>query len=89
MAPRRVYYHIRNESPVQVRCIIQGAQGWCTGITQKDGIGREVGGGFRMRTYVHPWQIKVNVWQNQYNSVKFKNKIKKKQNQKHVVVNSD
>ena len=24
------------------------AQGWCTGKTQKDGIGREVGGGFRM-----------------------------------------
>ena len=26
----------------------QGAQGWCTGITQRDGMGREVGGGFRM-----------------------------------------
>ena len=26
----------------------QGAQGWCTGMTQRDGIGREVGGGFRM-----------------------------------------
>ena len=25
----------------------QGAQGWCTGMTQMDGIGREVGGGFR------------------------------------------
>ncbi|KAF4018124.1 hypothetical protein G4228_009584 [Cervus hanglu yarkandensis] len=24
------------------------AQGWCTGMTQKDGMGREVGGGFRM-----------------------------------------
>ena len=24
------------------------AQGWCTGMTQKDGVGREVGGGFRM-----------------------------------------
>ena len=22
-----------------------GAQGWCTGMTQRDGIGREVGGG--------------------------------------------
>ena len=28
--------------------MIQGAQGWCTGITQRDGMGREVGGGFRM-----------------------------------------
>ena len=25
-----------------------GAQGWCTGMTLKDGMGREVGGGFRM-----------------------------------------
>ena len=24
------------------------AQGWCTGITQRDGMGREVGGAFRM-----------------------------------------
>ena len=27
----------------------QGAWGWCTGMTQRDGMGREVGGGFRMR----------------------------------------
>ena len=26
----------------------QGAQGWRTGMTQRDGMGREVGGGFRM-----------------------------------------
>ena len=26
----------------------QGAQGWCTGMTQRDSMGREVGGGFRM-----------------------------------------
>ena len=37
-----------NESPVQVRCRIQDARGWCTGMTQRDGMGREVGGGFRM-----------------------------------------
>ena len=24
------------------------AQGWCTGMTQRDGMEREVGGGFRM-----------------------------------------
>ena len=29
-------------------------------------------------THVHPWQIHVDVWQNQYNIVKFKNKIKLK-----------
>ena len=26
----------------------QGAQGWCTGNTLSDGMGREVGGGVRM-----------------------------------------
>ena len=28
--------------------MIQGAWGWCTGMTQRDGMGREVGGGFRI-----------------------------------------
>ena len=27
---------------------IQDAWGWCTEMTQRDGIGKEVGGGFRM-----------------------------------------
>jgi len=26
----------------------QGAQGWCTGMTLRDGMEREVGGGLRM-----------------------------------------
>ena len=48
MALKHVYYHIRNESRVQVWCMIQGARGRCTGMTQRDGTGREVGEGFRM-----------------------------------------
>ena len=40
--------HIRNESPVQDRCRIQDDWGWCTGMTQRDGMGREVGGEFSM-----------------------------------------
>ena len=28
--------------------MIQSVWGWCTGMTQRDGMGREVGGGFRM-----------------------------------------
>ena len=28
--------------------MIQGARGWCAEMTQRDGMGREVGGGFRM-----------------------------------------
>ena len=39
------------------------AQGWCTGMTQRDGVeGRwEAGSGWR--THVNPWLIHVNVWQ--------------------------
>ena len=43
-----------NRSPVQVRCMRQGARGWCTGMTQMDGMAKEVGGAFRMgNTYMH------------------------------------
>ena len=52
------------------------AWGWCTGLTQRDGMGREEGGGSGWGTRVHPWWIHVDVWQNQYNIVKLKNKIK-------------
>ena len=41
----------------------QGAQGWCTGMTLRDGVGREVGGGSGCGTNVHEWLIHVNVWQ--------------------------
>ena len=33
---------------VQVRYTILDAWGWCTGMTQRDGMGKEEGGGFRM-----------------------------------------
>ena len=46
MALKHVYYHVRNKSPVYVRCRIQDAWGWCTGMTQRDVMGKEVGGGF-------------------------------------------
>ena len=61
---------MRNESPVQVQCMIQDARGWCTRMTQRDGMGREVGGASGWGTRVHPWQIHIDVWQNQYNTVK-------------------
>ena len=48
MALKHVYYHMWNESPVQVWCMIQDARGWCTGMTKRNGMGREVGGRFRM-----------------------------------------
>ena len=31
-----------------------GCLGWCTGMTQRDGTGREVGGGFRMGNMCTP-----------------------------------
>ena len=34
--------------------MIQDAQGWCTGMTQRDGRGREVGEGFRMGNMCTP-----------------------------------
>ena len=39
------------------------AWGWCTGKTQRDGMGREVAGGSGWGTHVNPWLIHVNVWQ--------------------------
>ena len=39
------------------------AQGWCTGKTQRDGMGREAGGGIGWGTHVNPWLIHVDVWQ--------------------------
>ena len=39
------------------------AQGWCTGMTQRDGMGREVGGGFKMGNTGKSMVIHVNVWQ--------------------------
>ena len=45
MALKHVNYHMWNKLPVQVWCMNEGAWGWCTGMTQRDGMGREVGGG--------------------------------------------
>ena len=48
MALKHVNYHMWNESPVHVQCMIQDAWGWCTGMTQRDSMGREVGCRFSM-----------------------------------------
>ena len=37
----------------------QGARGWCTGMTQRDGMGWRWEGGSGWRTHVHPWLIHV------------------------------
>ena len=53
----------------------QGAQGWSTGMTLRDGMGwdgmgKEVGGGSGWGTHVYPLLIHVNVWQKPLNIVK-------------------
>ena len=45
-------------------------------MTQRDGTGREEGSAWG--THVYLWRIHVDIWQNQYNIVKLKNKIKNK-----------
>ena len=75
--------------------MILDSWGWCTGMTQRDGTGREEGGGFRMEpvlhvfrgTRVYLWQIHVDIWKNQYNIVKLKNfKKDKKINKKNLLM---
>ena len=41
IALKHVYYHMWNRMPIQVLCMRQGDQGCCTGITLRDGMGRE------------------------------------------------
>ena len=58
--------------------------GWCTGTTQRDGMGREEGSGWGTRVYL--LQIHVDIWQNQYNIVKLKNKKKLKRIKKRILL---
>ena len=43
----RISYMKRVASPGSSSMILD-AWGWCTGMTQREGMGREEGGGFRM-----------------------------------------
>ena len=49
----------------------------------KGGGRREEGSGWG--THVYLWQIHFDIWQNQYNIVKFKNKIKKRNSQYFII----
>ena len=60
--------------------MILDAWGWCTGMNQRDGMGREEGGGFRMGNTCIPVEDSFQNLQTQYNIVKFKNKVKLKKN---------
>ena len=58
-----------------------GALGWPSGMVR--GGRREEGSGWGTRVYL--WQMHVDIWQNQYNMVKLKNKIKNKTKQKRKI----
>jgi len=71
-ALKHVYYYTWNRWSVQVRCMKQGTQNWCSGTTQRDGLGRDVGGGVQdgghMRT--HGWFMSM-YGKNHHNIVKY------------------
>ena len=46
-----IHWH---ESPVYVRCRMQDAWGWCTGMIWRDDVGWEVGGGFMLGSSCTP-----------------------------------
>ena len=71
-----IKYHIWNKSPVQVRCRILDAWSWCTGMTQRDGMGREEGGGFRMGNMCIPVADSCWYMAKPIQCFKVKNKIK-------------
>ena len=54
------------------------AWGWCTGMTQRDGMGREEGGGFSMGNTCIPVADSFRYLAKLIQFVKFKNKIKLK-----------
>ena len=56
---------------VQVQCMKQGAQSWCTVITQRDGMGREWEWVLGRGTHVHLWLIHICVMtKNHHNIIK-------------------
>ena len=60
--------------------MILDAWGWCTGTGMVQGGRWEGSSGWGTRVCL--WRIHFDIWQNQYNIVKFKNKIKFKKNSK-------
>ena len=73
----------KKKLPVQFRYRIQDAWGWCTGMTQRDDMGREVGAGFRIGNSCTPVMDSCQCMAKPilYCKVKFKknNKIFKKE----------
>ena len=64
----------------------QGAQGWCTGMTLRDGMRREVGEGFRMGNTCTPMADSCQYMAKpiQYCKVKKKQQKTKKKERKEI-----
>ena len=75
-------YETRCQSRFDARYWMLGASalGWPRGMVW--GGRREEGSGWR--THVYLWQIHFDIWQNWYNYVKFKNKIKFKKRERFI-----
>ena len=71
-----IIYEMSRQSRFNARCWMLGAGALGRPRGMVWGGRREEGSGWG--THVCPWQIHFNIWQNQYNIVKFKNKIKLK-----------
>ena len=61
---------------ISVSLLLSCTQGYCYHLSkfQRDGMGREEGSGWG--THVYLWWIHFDIWQNEYNIVKLKYKIK-------------
>ena len=67
IALKHGYYHMWNWSPVQVQYMRQGVQGWCTGMTLRDGRGVQDG----EHMYTHGWFMSM-YGKTLYNSLQLK-----------------
>ena len=53
-AAMNIGVHVSRSIRVSLVCMPSSGRGWCTGMTQRDGMGREVGGGFRIGNMCTP-----------------------------------
>ena len=71
IALKHIYYHMWNRPPVQVQCMRQGTQDWYTGMTLRDGMGREGGGGIQDGEHMYTCGWFMSVYgKNHHNTVK-------------------
>ena len=78
-------HYFANKGPSSQSYGFSSSHVWMwTGTTQRDGTGREEGGGFRMGNMCIPVENSCWYMQNQYNIVKLKNKVKSKKRKKNL-----